>query len=63
MLHLFGLRRQDDGVPDADQAGGGFEKNRGDLTDLVVELLGVGFIIAPNTDDFSWKVNNRFPGK
>ena len=53
VLHLPGLGGQVDGVAGTDQAGVGLEEDDRDLADRVIELLGVGGIVAPHADDLA----------
>ena len=53
MLHLLGLRRQEDGLPGADHGGGRFEEDQGHFGDLGIVLFGVRGIVAPDADDLA----------
>jgi hypothetical protein len=53
VVHLLGLRRQDDGSLVADERGGGLQKNHRLIGHLALHLGSVLGIVAPDTQELA----------
>src|SRR5688572_12026606 len=53
MLHLLGLRREDDGITGVDDRGRRFHKDQRYFGDFVAQFLGVFGIVAAYTDNLA----------